>query len=344
MNFEKFTENVQADLTKSLSDAFPDVSVEVMEVNKLQGQSYTGLSIMREESAVAPSINLMPFFEMYEDGAVYEDVLQKITDAAVTSLSYSAEIDVDALHNYDQMKEHLTIQIIGAENNAEMLAAIPHQMMEDMAVVYRFSFGEVSGGNASIVVSNRMMEHYGITQEQLHKDALEAAQKNEPVSVKNMDEIIYELSGGFAGSVDNPQSPMWIATNESRFNGASVMAYPDFMDQVSEKLEGSFYILPSSTHEVIMIPDSFGMKAQEMKTMVTDINASEVRPDEKLTDNVYHFDSVARVFEQADDFEKRSEKAHSRKSVLDDLGEKKQVCKVQEPKVRKQPKKESPEL
>ena len=137
---------------------------------------------------------------------------------------------------------------------------------------------------------------------------------------------------------------MWIATNESRFNGASAMAYADFMDQAAEKLEGSFYILPSSVHEVIMIPDSFGMKAEELKAMVTSINASEVRPEEKLTDNVYHFDAVARVFEQADSFEKRSEKAHSRKSVLDDLGDKKQVCKEQEPKVRKQPKKDSPEL
>ena len=242
------------------------------------------------------------------------------------------------------MKQHLTIQVVGADSNAEKLATIPHHMMEDMAVVYRFNFGNVSGGNASIVVTNQMMELYGITHEQLHQDALEAAQMNEPISIKNMDEIMYELTSGFIGSLDNPQCPMWVATNESRFNGASVMAYPDFMDQVSEKLEGDFYILPSSTHEVIMIPDSFGMKAHELKAMVTDVNASEVRPEEKLTDNVYHFDSVARVFEQADSFEKRAEKEQSRKSVLDDLGEKKQVCKAQEPKVRQQHKKEGPEL
>lgn len=344
MNYEKFAENVQADLTKSLSDTFPNVSVETMKVNKLQGQSYSGITINHDESAVAPSINLEPFFEMYENGEIYEDVLQRITDIVVTSFSHMEDFDVDALNNYEQMKEHLTIQIVGAERNAERLTTIPHQMMEDMAVVYRFNFGEVSGGNASIVVTNPMMELYGITKEQLHQDALEAAQKNEPLSIKNMDEIMYEMTGGFVGSVDDPQSPMWIATNESRFNGASAMAYSDFMEQATEKLEGSFYILPSSIHEVIMIPDSFGMKAQELKAMVTSINASEICPEEKLTDNVYHFDAVARVFEQAESFEKRSEKAHSKKSVLDDLGEKKQACMDQELKVRKQPKKDSPEL
>ena len=344
MNFEKFAENVKEDLAKTLSDTFPNVSVELIEVNKLQGQSYTGLSIKHDESDVAPSINLNQFYEKYEDGSNYEDVLQNLTDVVVTSFSYTSNIDTDVLNNYEQMKQYLTIQIVGVDSNAEKLETIPHQKMEDMAVVYRFNFGEISGGNASIVVTNQMIEHYGITQEQLHQDALAVAQRKEPMFIKNMDEIMYEMTGGFVGTIDNPQSPMWVATNQSRFNGASVMSYPDFMEQVSDKLEGSFYILPSSTHEVILIPDSFGMKAHELKAMVTEINASEVRPEEKLTDNVYHFDSVARVFEQADSFEKRSEKAHSRKSVLDALGEKKQVCKVQEPKVRKQHKIESPEL
>ena len=343
MNFEKFAENMQADLPKSLSNTFPDVSVEVTDVNKLQGQSYTGLAIRFDNSEIAASINLEQFYEMYEDGATYENVLQQLTDFVVTSHSQKPEIDVDALKNYEQMKQHLTVQMVGAETNAEMLASIPHQMMEDMAMVYRFSFGEISGGHASIVVSNNMMEHYGITVEQLHQDAIDAARKKEPFSIKNMDEIMYEMTDGFMGSKDNPQQPMWVATNESKYNGASVIAYPDFMEQATEQLKGSFYILPSSTHEVILIPDSFAMQAQELKAMVSAVNEAEVRPEEKLTDNVYHYDSVARVFGQADKYEKRIEKEQSRKSVLGELGEKKQACKEQEHKEHRTKKKDDPE-
>lgn len=344
MNFEKFTENVRDDLAKTLSDSFSNISVEISEVSKLQGQSYTGLAIRHDDSAIAASINLEQFYDLYEDGAIYEDVLQKLTDHVVTGFAQTPDIDVDVLKDYGLVKQHLTIQMVGAESNADKLTSLPHQMMEDMAAVYRISFGDISGGRASVVVTNQMLDSYGITQEQLHQDAIVAVQKQDPLSIKNMDEIMFEMTDGFMGSMDNPQSPMWVATNESRFNGAAVIAYPEFMDLAAKQLEGNFYILPSSTHELLLIPESFGMKAQELKAMVTQVNASEVRPEEKLTDNVYHFDSVARAFEQADKYEKRIDKEQTKKSVLEELGEKKQAHKIQEPKATKPKRKDVPEL
>ena len=340
MDYEKFVENVQADLIKSLSDSYHNVTVEPIEVSKLQGQSYSGVSIKHDDSAISTSVNLEQFYGMYQDGSSYENVLQEIADAVVTGFASVPDVDIGMLSDYESMKQHLTAQIVGAKNNSDKLKDVPHQMMEDMAVVYRFQVGEVSGGQASVLITNQMLELYGITQEQLHQDALEMSQRNEPVSIKNMD----EMSDGFMGSIENPESALWVATNESRFNGASVMAYPDFMESAAQRLEGGFYLLPSSIHETLLISDVFGMTAKELKEMVTQINAAEVRPEEKLTDNVYHYDADAKVFEQAENFEKRMEKAQEHKSVLDELKANKQICKETEPKGHKAPKKDVPEL
>lgn len=344
MDYEKFVENVQADLIKSLSDSCHNVTVEPIEVSKLQGQSYSGVSIKHDDSAISTSVNLEQFYGMYQDGSSYENVLQEIADAVVTGFASVPDVDIGMLSDYESMKQHLTAQIVGAKNNSDKLKDVPHQMMEDMAVVYRFQVGEVSSGQASILITNQMLELYGITQEQLHQDALEMSQRNEPVSIKNMDEIIYEMSDGFMGSIENPESALWVATNESRFNGASVIAYPDFMERAAQQLDGGFYLLPSSIHETLLISDAFGMKAKELKEMVTQINAAEIRPEEKLTDNAYHYDADAKVFEQAENFEKRMEKAQEHKSVLDELKANKQICKETEPKSHKAPKKDVPEL
>lgn len=341
MDCEKFVEKVQMDLAKILSDKYSNVIVEPVEVNKLQGQSYLGLSIRHDDSTVAEALNLGTFYELYQDGLPYENIMKKITDMVVTGFSDAPEIEVGSLNDYEKMKPHLITQIIGVENNADMLPAVPHQKMEDMAVVYRFRVGDSSKGQASILITNQMLEMYGITSKQLQKDALDVIQKNEPVSIKNMDEIMYELTNGFVGSIENPESPMWVATNESNFHGASVMAYPDFMEQAAKKLNDSFYLLPSSMHEVLLVPDSFNLKAQELKEMVTVINASEVSPEERLTDNAYHYDSESKVFEQAENFEKRMEKQKERASVLDALGEKKQQCASYEPKFREENLKEA---
>lgn len=344
MDYKKFEDNVRMDLPKSLLGTFPHISVEPAEVTKLQGMSYSGISVRQDGSQMSMTVNLDSFYRDYESGAVYEDVLQGITDYVVTHISQTPEFDLDMLKNYESMRPYLTVQMVEKNRNAEKLAEIPHEIVEDMAVVYRFQLGDLPDGKASVLITNPMLEHYGITQEQLHQDALEMAQRSEPLSIKNMDEIMYEMTNGFMGSLDEACSPMYVATNASRMNGAAVMNYPDFMEQAAEKLQGSFYILPSSIHELIMIPDSFEMRSAELKAMVTEINASEVRPEERLTDNVYHYDAIAKVLEQAEHFEQRMENKQERKSVLGALGEKKQACQMQESKPRSQNKREEPAL
>lgn len=344
MDYEKFVEKVQMDLMQKLSGQYRNVTIEPIEVSKLQGQSYLGLSVRHDDSAIAESLNLSTLHEWYQNGLPYENILQKITDMVVTRFSNVSKINADSLKDYEKMKPYLAIQIIGLENNADMLSKIPHQRMEDLAIVYRFRVSDIPNGQASVLVTDKLLESYGITKEQLQKDALEMVQKNEPVTIKNMDEMIYEITEGSMGTLENPASPIWVATNNSQFHGASVIAYPDFMEQAAEKLNDSFYLLPSSTHEVLLIPDSYDLKAQELKEMVTVINASDVSPEDKLTDNAYHYDSESKVFEQAENFEKRLENKKEHASVLDALGEKKQQCASYEPKFREVNRKEEMDL
>lgn len=50
------------------------------------------------------------------------------------------------------------------------------------------------------------------------------------------------------------------------------------------------------------------MTAKELEAMVTEINATQVEPWDRLTDQVYHYDPIDRVFEKAATFEARIEK------------------------------------
>lgn len=77
------------------------------------------------------------------------------------------------------------------------------------------------------------------------------------------------------------------------------------MDQAAEKLGGDFYILPSSIHEILLVPDNGDKTADDLRDMVREVNATQVSPEEKLTDNVYHYDSKEHIFELAEKFEAR---------------------------------------
>ncbi len=111
--------------------------------------------------------------------------------------------------------------------------------------------------------------------------------------------------------------------------------------QAAERAGGDFFILPSSIHEVLIVPDNGEMGLKDLEAMVKEVNATQVAPADKLTDSVYHYDSKDKIFELGEKFvqrqaEKEAEHAEERgeKSVLGDLKAKKE-------EVAKTPKKET---
>ena len=82
---------------------------------------------------------------------------------------------------------------------------------------------------------------------------------------------------------------MYVLGNDKKLFGAAAMFYQGVLEEFSEKQQKSFYVLPSSVHEVILIPDDGMVNGEELWKMVCEINATQVDPEEVLTDSVYYF-------------------------------------------------------
>ena len=80
----------------------------------------------------------------------------------------------------------------------------------------------------------------------------------------------------------------YVMTNKRRKYGASILLFEDELASVAEKMHGDFYILPSSVHEVLAVPEDL-MKDQELKEMVKNINDSEVAEEEILSYTIYKY-------------------------------------------------------
>ena len=165
------------------------------------------------------------------------------------------------------------------------------------------------------------------TKEQLHADAMANSEVVRPASMRTMAEVMTQMMGmsveDFPMDMSGPQ--MYVVTNEEGFHGAAAAFYPDFMDNAAKELGGNFFILPSSVHEMLFLPDDGHMNVSELRDMVTSINATEVAPADRLTDSVYHYDAEARIFEIGESWEARSAEREAEKgSVLDALKEKQQ--------------------
>ena len=334
MDYETFKQEFAEDIKEKLSQrGYGDVMTSFHDIEKTN-QNYEAISVVQAGSNIGVNFNIENAFASYEHTGDYEGVLASATGVIVGGLDQIPAVDVNVLMNYEVMKEKLSVEVISADANEELLAKVPHDRIEDLAVVYRFIMESNEDGRASILVNNDLIERMGVTHEQLRADALENSPEIRPVVIQGMNEVMKEMMGPEAyemfGIPDDTEEMMFIATVPDKNSGAGVLAYQDFMDQAAEKIGGDFYVIPSSIHEILLVPDNGEVQAEGLKEMVQEVNATEVSPEEKLSDNVYHYDSKEHIFELAEKFEARQlekeaaidEKAEDKGSVLKDLKDK----------------------
>ena len=338
MDYEQFKERIEEDLHQALADHGIDANFSQHHVEKLNA-SYDALSVTPEGSHIGVNANLSAMFEAIENGQDYNEVVSRASESIITDIENTPEINVEDLTNYDEMKSKLAMEVVSADRNAEMLENVPHEQMEDMAVVYRLILGQDSEGRSSVfvtndltvLVTNDLMEQFGVTHEQLHEDAMINAPEIRPSEIRGLSVVMTEMMGpGMTPEIDPADEQMFVAGVSDIIYGAGVIAYPNFFEDAAEKLGGDFYVLPSSIHEVLLVRDNGEMTAKDLEVMVKEVNATQVAPEDQLTDHVYHYDSKEHIFEMADKFKERQakrdadERDSDKGSLLDDLKAKKE--------------------
>ena len=330
MDYEQFKERIEEDLHQALADHGIDANLSQHHVEKLNA-SYDALSVTPEGSHIGVNANLSAMFEAIENGQDYNEVVSRASESIIAGIENTPEINVEDLTNYDEMKTKLAMEVVSADRNADMLQNVPHEQMEDIAVVYRLILGQDSEGRSSVLVTNDLMEQFGVTHDQLREDALVNAPEIRPSEIRGMSVVMTEMMGpGMIPEIDPADEQMFVAGVSDNIHGAGVIAYPNFFEDTAEKLGGDFYVLPSSIHEVLLVRDNGEMTAKDLEAMVREVNATQVAPEEQLTDHVYHYDSKEHVFEMADKFEERQaerdadERDSDKGSLLDDLKAKKE--------------------
>ena len=341
MDFEQFKEEMAKKIKETLDSKYGmETSVDVRTVEKMN-ESYEAITVKPEGSNIGVNLNANELLKEYEQGKSIDCIASTAAEFANRSLHSGPGFDIDSFNDYGKMKEKLTMEVVSSERNADLLQKVPHKDIEDMSVVYRFELTQTDEGRTSVLVTNRMIEQYGITAEQLHVDALSNAQEFKPIVIESMANVLAKQMGiddvDVLGLGNLPKEEQtYVASVEGYVNGAGVIAYQDFMEKASERVgNNSFFILPSSIHELLIIPDNGKFDLQELKNMVKEVNTTTVDPADKLTDSVYHYDAKDKIFELGEKFVERQSTKEVKKSLSAEIKAKKE-------EIAKAPKKEAP--
>ena len=204
---------------------------------------------------------------------------------------------------YDSIKDLLEVNAISEKYNRDVLAGTKYRVLGDIAIVYFINADNRDLGEVikAIPVLN------AISIKQIENDALLNSMTRNPAVIKSMDSEIESIIG-ISIPKDEATSEMYIASVPSKKFGACVLAYPGFFEQAAATIGGSYYVIPSSVHELILVKDSGNLSDDDINKFKNDIklvNKTILARDEILSDSLYHYDAVFHKFEIADDYLRR---------------------------------------
>lgn len=284
--FEEFQEQAK----NHMGARHPNTAPQLHRINKNNGISLTALIMWDPGSNTAPALYLDGAYEALRRGLPMGEALASVE----WMYDHAMRMGMEApdLNDLDAVKDRVCFRLVNRESNREALKERPHRKFLDMAVVYAV---ELEGGKASVGGTDRMLRRWGISAEELHSLALANTPRLFPARISGMDEILAEMADSLDAPLPEPGmcAALYAASNTSRDHGAGVMLYGGLCRKFAERIGGSFYILPGSVHEVLFLPEMPGLSAGGLGQMVEEVNATQLAPEEVLSDSVYYYDASA---------------------------------------------------
>ena len=301
MEFEAFKNTIMDLVSKEVEDrGLEGISMKLTTVESPDGMT-DRLMVSVDDSKMSMAFRLKEIYQSVEDGEDIDHAVYKMVNTIEDNISFVKEKEQDVksfISDYEKVKDNTYLRLIPGDS--PILKSTPHRMIEDMALVVNVHLDSFSDehGKSCVVVTKPLMEMYGIDEAQLFADAEKNSLANEPIVFTPLGDMIKNLIK--AENLPTPEEAgiiTYIASNRSGFQGAAVAGYPDFCKQAAEAIGGSFYMLPSSVHEFILIKDDGTPKAKDLNAMIRNVNETVLEPRDILASQCYHYDAKTKVLE-----------------------------------------------
>ncbi len=281
MTYQIFQEKIIAYIKENISK---NEKVFIQSVPKNNGIKLDGLVIIQDEMNIAPTIYLNYYYQKYQEGMDFSEICREILENYKTNKP-SIPIDIHFFTDFEKIKSRIVYRLINFRQNLELLDDVPYVRFLDLALVFYCLLPAYEEQNASIQIR---MSHLDLWKTSL-RELIRLSEENTP---RLLEWEIQDMASVVEENAHLPSEdcyPMLILSNKSHLNGAGCILYKDLLKNLSRKLDMDFFILPSSVHEVILLPTKTKDAMGELSAMVKEINAAEIAREDLLSDHAYYY-------------------------------------------------------
>lgn len=283
MNFKEFTEKIVLLVKERLGDTYKVTLTKVLKNNDIR---LTGIVIMKESDSMSPTIYLEEPYRRYQDGVSIQKIMEEIM-VLYKAHACNLKLDMDFFRDFSLVENRICHKLVNYEKNQELLQDIPWFKWHDLAVTFYYAMEEAVLGRASVMIHNNHLDMWGQPAEEIYRIANRNMRLKMPDVLLPMHKLMEEMLGAKAEGMD---LSLYVLTNRNKIFGASAMLYSDKMKLLADNLDTDLLILPSSVHEVLLLPDDRKQEYDFYRKMVKEVNTTQVDPEEILSFGLYRYD------------------------------------------------------
>ena len=301
MDYRTFAGAVEKQMNQRMTGG---VKAGLYTAEKNNGTQRTGVMIETPGVNISPTIYLEEYYQNYKDGTEIEKIVDEIM-LFYESIKQERSWDCEKILNYKGVKDRIVFKLVNTAKNRKFLSTVPHIPFLDLSAVFYVLLEVTDEGTAAMTVNRQHMEQWKVRTDTLWSDAVRNSRRLLPAEFFTMEYALKEmyrrniggaqseaeenLLTGAAGSRDG----LYVLSNKCRNYGAACIAYPHILEMIGGILRSDYYILPSSVHEVVIVPCCDSFTAAELDEMIREINITQVDDEEVLSDHAYKYELKA---------------------------------------------------
>lgn len=305
MEVREFIKTIKEELPDFLPDeVYQDITIDDVVISKMNDQKLHGLTFKPKGSDAAPTLYIDDLYERHENGEDLGLLLVDLANRYEQARHAPAPPAVEL--SWEKVRDKLTVRLLEKSRNIDFLSNMPYaDMGNGLAMIVDINMGEDRGGDWRAAVNHGLLESLGVDKETLFITAMDDSMHIAPAVLTDMSQALFSPDKENLLDRTEPLDTadvggMYVLTNEEGMLGASALYYPDVKEKAAELIGSGYYVLPSSVHEVILVPDTMDHDVRDLCEMVKQANRTVVEPKDVLSDNVYHYDRDARSLNKVD--------------------------------------------